>query len=89
VVYYNDDTCSLHLFATKYATIDRQIRERLDRIPLSASKLKALTSTLTLATPKSLGQGAVASKHKEVSKVTDVSKGSGEGNRPAYTCFNC
>ena len=39
-VYYNDDAYNLHRFLTIYTTTDRQIRERLDRIPRPANKSK-------------------------------------------------
>ena len=39
-VYYNNDAYNLYRFSTICAMIDRQIRERLDRIPRPANKLK-------------------------------------------------
>ena len=39
-VYYNDDAYNLHRFSTMCATTDRQIRERLDRMPRPATKSK-------------------------------------------------
>jgi Zinc knuckle. len=41
MVYYNDNSYDLHQFATMCATIDRQIRERLEKAPQFTKKPKA------------------------------------------------
>ncbi len=86
-VYYNDDAYNLHRFSTMCATTDRQIRERLDRMPRPTNKPN--TSTATAA--KDPEQKAPATKPKDGNKGRSRggSNGNSDGGRPAMTCYNC
>ena len=87
-VYYNDDAYNLHRFSTMCATTDRQIRERLDRMPRPANKPKTFTGTAA----KEPKQAAPASKPKDANE--GGSGGSSNENSTdegiqAMTCYNC
>ena len=67
------------------ATTDRQIRERLDRIPQPANKSK----TLAANTPKSPPNKGFSNKYKEAAGNKDADKSSSAESRPALKCYNC
>jgi hypothetical protein len=81
-VYYNDDTYNLHRFSTMCATIDRQIQERLDRIPQAPEKPKTPTG------PKKDTPKQTTGYAKEVGGQAKAVE-TDEAPKSAITCYNC
>ena len=79
-VYYNDNSYNLHQFSTMCATNDRQIRERLDRIPRATNKPKPATAVKKDTGNKDSDRQA----GRKVAKEDNNPEG-----KPAITCYNC
>jgi len=81
-VYYNDGSYNLHQFSTMCATNDRQIRERLDKIPTKPKTPAVMKKDTSKDT-----QG-----HKDKDTGRQAIKGGGnstEDGRSPITCYNC
>jgi len=81
-VYYNNNTYNLYRFSIMCATIDRQIRERLDRIPQAPEKPK------TSAAPKKETPKQTTGYAKEVGGQAKAVE-TDEAPKSAMTCYNC
>jgi hypothetical protein len=79
-VYYNDENCTLHQFATQCATNDRQIRTRLENAPRPIAK--KVVEKEVRPRPQ-----AITEKSKVVSNAND--KGNANTFDRTITCYNC